>query len=320
MDRWEFCQAFGVSLDLAVEAHELLRGATQREVPGVKEEKEELGFAKVSTITIFNPEGEKALGRPRGTYVTIEVPNLSSLPPDQRTRLIRLVSDKLQLLLGRSGLLPHADVLIVGLGNRRATPDSLGPRVVERCLVTRHLHRYAPETLPPSLRSTSAIAPGVLGVTGIETLEIVRGVVEHLHPALVMVVDALAAQEVRRLGSTIQIADTGLSPGSGAGNGRGSINRFTLGRPVIALGVPTVVQAPVLFYDFYHHLPHRPPANTPNDLSEAARQVLAPFGGGLTVTPKEIDELIDHVAEVLAAGINRALFPDLSEGEIEYLT
>lgn len=319
MDRLTFCQSFGLTVDLAVEAHALLRGATRREIPGVKEEKEEFDFATVTTITVFSAAGEKAMGRPQGTYITVEAPNLSQPLPEVQQKIVDLVSKKIRLLLEKTGLLPHADVLIVGLGNRQATPDSLGPKVVDQCLVTRHLHRYAPQTVPPTLRSVCAVAPGVLGVTGIETLEIIKGVVEHVHPGVIIVIDALAAQEVKRLGTTIQLADTGLNPGSGLGNARSGLNKYTLGRPVVALGVPTVVQAPVLAYEFFARLAG---GNKPDEgvLNQTVREVLAPFGGQLTVTPKEIDAIIENVSETVARGLNRALFPELTEEEIAYLS
>ncbi|MGB9919392.1 MAG: GPR endopeptidase, partial [Moorellales bacterium] len=229
-----------MSIDLAVEAHALLRGATGKEVPGVREDKEELGFATVTTITILDQVGERAMGRPMGTYITVEAPGLAQPTPEVRSQLVELLARKIGLLLEKVGLLPQADVLLVGLGNRRATPDALGPEVIDRCLVTRHLHRYAPQTVDPSLRSVSAVAPGVLGTTGIETLEIVRGAASHVHPGVVVAVDALAAQEVRRLGTTVQLCDTGVNPGSGTGSAREGLNRYTLGRPVIAVGVPIV--------------------------------------------------------------------------------
>lgn len=318
VDRLTFCRHFGVNVDLAVEAHALLRGATRQEIPGVQEDKQEFDFATVTTITILNAAGEKAMGRPQGTYITIEAMDLLRPLPEAQEKIVALLAEKVRFLLNKNGLLPQADVLIVGLGNRQATPDSLGPRVIDRCLITRHLHRYAPQTVPPTLRSVCAIAPGVLGVTGIETLEIVKGVVEHVHPGAIIAIDALTAQEVKRLGTTIQLADTGLNPGSGLGNTRGGLNRYTLGRPVVAIGVPTVVQAPVLAYEFFQRLAGE---NKPEGvLTQAVQGVLAPFGGQLTVTPKEIDAIIESISAIVARSLNRALFPELTEEEIAYLS
>ncbi|MCR4420793.1 MAG: GPR endopeptidase [Clostridia bacterium] len=319
MDRWNLLERYGLSIDLAVEAHALLRGATTEEVPGVREDKEELDFATVTTITVLNATGERAMRRPVGTYVTIEAPTLGQPVPEARKQLVELLAAKITDLMGRAGLLPQADVLIVGLGNRRATPDSLGPSVVDRCLVTRHLHRYAPRSIPPAWRSVSGLAPGVLGVTGIETLEVVKGAVAHVHPGLIIAVDALAAQEVRRLGTTIQLCDTGVNPGSGTGKAREGLNRYTLGRPVIAIGLPTVVRAPVLAHDLFARLTASDGPERDQNLQRALDDLLSPFGGDLTVTPKEIDNLIDQVSAIIASGINRALFPDLSEEEVAYL-
>lgn len=323
MDRQQFNQSFGLSVDLAVEAHELLRGATRREIPGVREDREEHEFATVTTITILDNTGEKAMGKPKGTYITIESPQLWQGVPENQRPLVDLLAQKITWLVNQTGLLPQADILIVGLGNWQATPDSLGPKTIEQLLVTRHLHLYAPQTISPKLRSVSAIAPGVLGITGIETAEIIKGVVDHVHPGLVIAIDALAAQGVQRLGTTIQLGNTGISPGSGIGNTRGGLSLQTLGRPVLAIGVPTVVQAPALAYELLNRLggDFQAKGNAPgNPVEKTVQELLAPFGGQLTVTPKEIDTVIEHVSDTLAEALNHALFPDLSDEEFAYFT
>lgn len=316
MDRLEFLQQLGVNLDLALEAHELLRGKAQRELPGVREDKESFAHGTVTTVTILNEVGEKLMGRARGTYITIETPPLRENNRLAHAGISNVLAAKLNGLIDNLQIGPDAPVLVIGLGNWEATPDALGPRVIEHCLVTRHLHEYAPEELQGGLRPVAALAPGVLGLTGIETAEIARGVTQRIHPSLIIVVDALAAQNLDRISTTIQMADTGISPGSGVGNQRVGITRESMGIPVIAIGVPTVVHAAVIVFEamqqIINTLPQLGQQFAPQMMQDIARGVLAPFGGDLTVTPKEIDDLIQNTARVLAAGINQGLHPSVT--------
>lgn len=311
-------QQLGINLDLALEAHELLRGATGREIPGVREDKEELPNATVTTVTIFSPEGARMMNKPLGNYITIEAPNLRIIDPEIQTEISNLLARKLQELIPSSEQL---NILLVGLGNWNATPDALGPKVIDQSVVTRHLYNYAPEALTPGLRSVCALAPGVLGITGIETAEILRGVVEKVQPNIMVVVDALAAKSIDRIGSTIQIADTGISPGSGVGNQRAGINQETMGIPVIAIGCPTVVHAAIimeevilkLFQELNMYQGLRPPI-----INDVISNVLSPFGGSLTVTPKEIDSMVENLAKTIARGINQALHPSVTPSNLSY--
>jgi spore protease len=192
-------------------------------------------------------------------------------------------------------------------------------------MVTRHMYNYAPEEIKPGMRSVSAISPGVLGITGIETAEIIKGVVEKIKPELVIVVDALAAGSVERIATTIQIADTGVSPGSGIGNKRTGINKDTMGVPVIAIGIPTVVNAAVIAQITLEHFMEQVKNNpalvqltqslNPALMQQAISQVLEPFGGNLTVTPKEIDSLIASTAKTVAGGVSMALHPAINAEE-----
>ncbi|MEW6662671.1 MAG: GPR endopeptidase [Bacillota bacterium] len=313
MNRTEFFRQMGVNLDLALEAHEMLRGQAQREIPGVREEKESFPGGEVTTITILDTIGERMMGRAQGTYITIEAPELRVNNRLAHKEISNLMGQKLNQLMQKWNIGPDRLVLLVGLGNWQATPDALGPRVIDQCLVTRHLYQYAPEELVGGLRPVSAIAPGVLGITGIETAEIIRGVAERLKPQAIIAVDALAAQNLDRISTTIQMADTGIAPGSGVGNQRAEISHRAMGIPVIAIGVPTVVHAAVIVFEAMEQLRQKTPQMAmqlqPNLMQETAGQVLAPFGGQLTVTPKEIDDLINNTARVLAAGINQGLHP-----------
>ncbi|MGB9661210.1 MAG: GPR endopeptidase [Moorellaceae bacterium] len=315
MDRYQFYRSCGVVLDLALEAHALLRGATQREVPGVQEDKETYPQASVTTINILNAEGERALGKPQGTYITVEAPALLTADPPAHEAIARLVAQKITLLLHKLQVKPHEPVLVVGLGNWQATPDSLGPRVVGDFTVTRHLFKYAPQSLPPGSRPVSALAPGVLGITGIETAEIIRGVVDRTQPRAVIAIDALAAGDLRRIGTSIQITDTGISPGSGIGKQRATINAATMGVPVIAVGIPTVVHAAVIIYETLSNLTQvlqgLQGQLSPELLPQITKRILEPFGGNLTVTPKEIDDLIRNLAWVIGAALNQSLHATL---------
>lgn len=317
MERLEFFMLTGVVSDLAVEAHDLLRGATQKEVPGVKEDKEKLPHAEITTIQILNQAGEQAMGKPRGTYITIDAPVLLTQDPPTHEEIAGILSQKLNLLLQAANIGPTDPVLVVGLGNWEATPDSLGPKVINQFTVTRHLLKYVPENLPPNTRPVSALAPGVLGTTGIETAEIINGVVGKTNPKVLIVIDALAAGDLQRIGSSIQISNTGINPGSGVGNQRTAINHQTIGIPVIAIGIPTVVHAGIIIYEALNQLRHAFP-NVNLQLNQVQAQqlsknVLAPFGGNLTVTPKEIDDLIHSLAWVIGNALNRSLHTTLLE-------
>lgn len=315
MQRYQFYQLSGITLDLAVEAHALLRGATQKEIPGVKEEKKKLPNATITTITIMNRAGEQAMAKPQGTYITIDAPALRSENPPVHEEIAAVLAQKLNQFLQALNTGPTDPVLVVGLGNWEATPDSLGPKVINQFTVTRHLLKYVPQNMPPGTRPVSALAPGVLGTTGIETAEIIRGVVEKTQPRAIIAIDALAAADLQRVGSSIQITNTGISPGSGVGNQRIGINQNTMGIPVIAVGIPTVVHAGIIIYETINYLQQAFP-NINLQINQALAQylsknVLAPFGGNLTVTPKEIDDLIHNLAWVIGNALNKSLHTTL---------
>ncbi|ACX51298.1 spore protease [Ammonifex degensii KC4] len=310
-------------LDLAVEAHDLARARTGKEIPGVRVEKEEHPYALVTTVQVETEEAERLMQKPKGTYITIESSALLENNRQIHQELIKLLGEKLSLLL--KDLPETASALIVGLGNWHATPDALGPRTVDYTLVTRHLFHYAPQELRGGLREVSALAPGVLGTTGIETAEIIRGVVEKIKPDVVITIDALAARSVARIATSIQLADTGISPGSGIGNDRAGINRETMGVPVIAVGVPTVVHAAFIAQDamerLWQELNQHPRLREvykylhPELVQRVIDQLLAPFGGRLMVTPKEIDTLVQNTARILAGGLAVALHPGMNPEE-----
>lgn len=313
-----------IYLDLAVEAHDLLRGESGSEISGVIMKKDELEEGTVTTINITNNQGEKALGRPKGSYITIDAPIIKENNYQEHKKISKILATHLAKLFD---FREDTSILIVGLGNWQATPDALGPKVVDRVMVTRHLFHYTPEEMKGKMRKVSAIAPGVLGLTGIETAEVIRGLVEHVKPDYVIAIDALAAGALERICTTIQLADTGINPGSGIGNHRKGLNEETLGCKVIAIGVPTVVNAAVIAHtaleELYKQMETEPAlAKYYNDENEKTmmgimNKTLSPFEDSLMVTPKEVDELIEHSSRIIASSINMCIHPGITSDNFE---
>lgn len=287
--------------DLAIERHETVQSG---EPAGIRLETEEKDGVKISHITVINEDGERALGKKRGRYITVELPSLGSTGE---------MAEQWSGILSREikGLLPEREgtVLVAGLGNRDITPDALGPDCISLLLATRHLGGELKKIPALSeLNSVAGIVPGVLGNTGIETAEILKGIVRQIEPVAVIVVDALAARSLERLGKTVQLCDTGVSPGSGVGNRRREINRELLGVPVIAVGVPTVVDGITVALDVLEE--------GGVVLSDEKRDKILQSEKGMMVTPKEIDLVIKRASSLVALAINRALQPSLSADEI----
>ena len=276
---------------------------------GVRVRTHQIGGVTHTRIRIEDEQAAELLGRRRGEYITVECADLPQCDAKKRGLLARMVA------LGVRGMLPpDGEVLVVGLGNRNVTADALGTRVVERMLVTRHLQQAMVEELKGRLRGVSAIAPGVLGLTGIETAELCRGLVRHVRPQAVVAIDALAAFESGRICTTVQITDTGIQPGSGVGNHRLGLTEETLGVKVIAVGVPMVVYASTIARDAMARLIHDYGMLEPGREHAADRllhQVTDGFLGDMVVTPREIDELVLSVADLIADGLNQALQPAL---------
>jgi len=294
----------GRKIDLALEAKELAEGSPQKttRLSGVKAQEDTLFGYPLTRVDILDQAGEAALGKPKGAYLTLDLPQLPQ-DREETLRAARAVAAALEALpvLPKTGT-----VLVAGLGNRQVTPDAIGPRSTEFLLVTRHLVAELPEDFG-TLRPVAALAAGVLGTTGMESGEVVRAVAEQIKPACVVAVDALASRSLRRVCRTIQLADTGITPGSGVGNARAALNAETLGVPVIAVGVPTVVDAATLTCDV---------------LAEAGKGELNPAalqgaGDGLIVTPKDIDTQVHDLAKVIGYGINLALHTGLTIEDVE---
>ena len=270
------------------------------------------------TVRIDSERDAQAMGRPCGVYVTLTCPQTMSIALKTRRALARELAVTLRSMLPKA----RKSILVVGLGNRNVTPDSLGPRTAERILVTRHMAECLPEDIfgyegsgnTWSMASVSAAAPGVLGVTGMETVEILKGMVTHVQPDAVIAIDALAARSSSRIASTIQIADTGITPGSGVGNHRKALNEQTLGVPVIAVGVPLVVYASTIASDALYALGGGEMEE--ERIAACVDQVVSLKLGEMVVTPREVDALVERMSGVLADGINQALQPNLTSAEI----
>jgi spore protease len=309
-----------IHTDLALEARELAMERGYAEEPsGIESETENQGETVITRVSIKTEAAGKCIGKLPGYYVTLESPELRSRNRDKLEEVALLVAKEIEGFIAKFKFADDDPCLVVGLGNWDATPDALGPRVVEHILVTRHLSETTPREQKGGLRPISALAPGVLGSTGLETGEVIMGVVQKTKPKFVVVVDALASRSTSRMGSTIQIADTGIHPGSGLGNRRVGITPQTLGIPVIAMGVPTVVEAATIVQDALSELNKMTPSLVnPKAVNqqELIKRVLSPYLTSLIVTPKEIDVMIEDLATVVSNALNIALHPGASPEEV----
>ncbi len=317
---------YSVRTDLAVESKEMAETAYGGPVPGLNEQIDENEGIKVTRLDVTNEAASRQIGKMIGHYITIEVPGLRSQDSDLQEKVSATFAKEFSIFLPKIGVAEGAKVLIVGLGNWNVTPDALGPLVVENVLVTRHFFELTPDQVSPGYRDVSAVAPGVLGITGIESSEVVQGIVDRTKPDLIIAIDALAARNLERVNTTIQIADIGIHPGSGIGNKRRGLTKEILGVPCIAIGVPTVCYASTIVNNAFDlmrtHFDQESKAGQQpqtkqilgllTELTEGERlglvkEVLEPLGHDLIVTPKEIDEFIEDIANVIASGLNLAL-------------
>lgn len=292
---------YDIHTDLALEDKERFE-SDNVEISGVSVEEfvDEEREIRVTEVKILTENGAKSMKKPIGTYITMEMANL--VLPDEEYH--HEVAKELAKHIGGILKLDKTDytALVVGLGNRDVTPDALGPHTIECLSVTRHIVReYGKYAVDEKTQMVSAIAPGVMAQTGMESYEIIKGIVDTIEADVVFVVDALAARNTKRLNRTIQIADTGIHPGSGVGNHRNEISKETLGVPVIAIGVPTVVDAATIVRDTMENLVS---SLDNNDKYEIMQDLIAPHLYGMFVTPKDIDESIDRIGATIAEGLN----------------
>lgn len=283
-------ERFQIRTDLALEARESFE-EDNVEIRGVaiEESYDEERDIRITRVCIETENGAKAMGKPVGTYLTLEAPRLSDPDEGYHREVSVQLAEELKELLGTE---EEKSVLVVGLGNREVTPDALGPETVNHLMITRHVVReYGKAALgKEKVHLVSGIVPGVMAQTGMETFEIIKGIIDETKPDVVVAIDALAARSTKRLNRTIQLSDAGIHPGSGVGNHRNSLTKDTLGIPIVAIGVPTVVDAATIIYD-----------------ATGDRNAISPNLNGMFVTPKDIDETIKRLSFTISEALNIAL-------------
>ena len=326
--------SFSVRTDLAIEAREMAQQShppASDELDGVEVTTQETTDFHLTHVRILSEQGSQLMGKPIGNYITIESEKLKENDADCHETIIQLLAEQLRSLvkLGEDDC-----ILVTGLGNWNITPDALGPKVVSKILVTRHLQGTLPQAIEETVRPVAAVSPGVMGITGIETGEIIKGIIDKLQPSLLIAIDALAARRSNRINAAIQMSDTGVAPGAGVGNQRMMLDKETLGIPVIAIGVPTVVDAATLVNDTMDKILGEMISQTPHGSSfyetlrtlereekyQMIADILGPYTGNLFVTPKEVDAVVDRLANIIANGINIALHPGITMEDINKYT
>lgn len=302
--------------DLALERRDIYRKANnlEDEIPGIKYNVENIGKTKITRVEITSKEGEEALNKKIGNYITIDVNKINNLLEEENQKIIELLSNEIEKIVDKH-IGKSEDILVVGLGNLYSTPDSLGSKVVKKIEITRHIKKYMPQYIDKNARAISAVAPGVLGMTGIETWEFLKGIVDNVKPKLILAIDSLCSKSVNRISKSIQLSDTGIVPGGGVGNARIELTKESLGIPVIALGIPTCVDVATITEDginlWIDKLEEKESIDTKileeNNNYESIKEALLPSDLNFIVTPKEIDELIENMTEIVSAGINNAI-------------
>jgi len=301
--------------DLAYEANESLA----QKVKGIKLVTKNYSHGEVIELEILDEYAEKAVGKKKGKYVTYETKSLRNLNKESRDEVISILSKAIKDVSG----LKREKVLVVGLGNRNITADALGPRTLDKIKVTRQYFKAYNKDFDEDYNELCILEPGVLGTTGIETINTIVGVVEKIKPTLLIIIDALASRKMRRLCSVVQITDAGIEPGSGIGNMQGSLNEETIGIKVVAIGIPTVVDTATIVNDTIEMMEETLKGKTEDtgqimgilsDLEYDEKQmfikeILSPMFGESIVTPSAVDELMDNLSDMLAESINKAVHP-----------
>lgn len=325
--------SFSVRTDLAIEARELAQQNAQAadQLDGVDVETKEDPDYFLTHVRIHSEEGSRLMGKPKGDYITLESEKLKENDVECHEKIIKLLAENIRSLVNFG---EDDCILVAGLGNWNITPDALGPKVVSKILVTRHLQGTLPEEIEKTVRPVAAVSPGVMGITGIETGEILKGIVDKLQPSLLIAIDALAARRSNRINAAIQMSDTGVAPGAGVGNKRMMLDKESLGIPVIAIGVPTVVDAATLVNDtmdrilgemmqqtekgsaFYQTLQ----SLEQEEKYQMITDILGPYTGNMFVTPKEVDAVVDRLANIIANAINIAIHPGVTMEDINKYT
>lgn len=289
--------------DMAVERRDIYREANklEDEIPGVDFEEDKISDTiKVTRVKILDEQGENALQKKRGLYTTIDVKRLNNITVEEEDKIIDIVSNELKSIIEKH-VVKQDEVLIVGLGNLYSTPDSLGSKVVKNVEITRHVKKYFPQYIDANERAICAICPGVLGTTGIETFEIVKGLVENVKPKMVIAIDSLASKSIERISNSIQISDTGIVPGGGVRNARQELTEESLKVPVVSLGIPTTLDAATIVIDTLKMCEQ----DNVDEKEIIDKLTLNNFN--FIVTPKEIDELIESMSEIIGDVLNKTL-------------
>lgn len=292
------------------------------EIDGIKVESVKDEIIKTTTVDVLNENGKNAVKKDIGKYITMEIKDVEYLTDEQKQAVITAVANQIKILIGKE----VNSILIVGLGNEAVTPDALGPKVVSFVNVTRHMLKYAKEFVEPGTKEISAISPGVLGTTGIETEEIVEAVTKIVNPEVLIVIDSLASMSMDRLGKTIQLGNTGITPGAGIGNKRKALNKESLGTEVIAVGVPLVVDMATITNEAIDKLTDKLRDEAANYMNHGldkskVEELFSLFDrddrytmianalhtDNYIVTPKEIDSVLLKISEIIASGLNVAL-------------
>lgn len=292
--------AYRIRTDLALESQEKIK-KDHMKIPGVSvhEEYDREREIRTTWVCIENEHGARMLEKPVGSYLTIEAPRLAVPDEGSHREVSEVLAQHLKKLLPRG---KEKSFLVIGLGNEEITPDALGPLVVRNLRITRHVIReYGQLGIGTDYQAVSALIPGVMAQTGMETLEIIKGVLDETKPDAVIVIDALAARSTRRLNCTIQISDAGIAPGSGVGNHRRGINEQTLGVPVIAIGVPTVVDAATIVYDAMEELLE---SLEEAEIGEFMAELITPALRSMFVTPKDVDETVKRLSFTISEALN----------------
>ncbi len=287
--------------DMAIERRDLYKNANkiEDEISGIECEEEKIEDITITRVKITNEEGENALQKKIGNYITIDTKKIHNIPEEKENKIIDIFSNELKKIIDKH-IDKSGEILVVGLGNLYATPDSLGSKVVENVEITRHVKLYLPDAIDKNVRSISAFTPGVLGITGLETLEVVKGIVDNIKPKMVIAIDSLCSKNIDRINKSIQICDTGIVPGGGVGNRREELSQETLNIPVIAVGIPTVLDAATIVLE----------ALNVCEVSYDEEDIISKMklnNFNFIVTPKEIDELIDNMSVIVSEGINQAV-------------
>ena len=322
-------KSFSVRTDLAIEARELAQQNAQEadRLDGVDVSTKEDPDYFLTHVRIHSEEGSRLMGKPKGDYITLESEKLKENDAECHEKIIKILAENICSLVKFS---EDDCILVAGLGNWNITPDALGPKVVSKILVTRHLQGTLPEEIEETVRPVAAVSPGVMGITGIETGEILKGIVDKLHPSLLIAIDALAARRSNRINAAIQMSDTGVAPGAGVGNQRMMLDKESLGIPVIAIGLPTVVDAATLVNDTMDRILEEMMQQTEKgsefyktlqsleqeEKYQMIADILGPYTGNMFVTPKEVDAVVDRLANIIANAVNIAIHPGVTMEDI----